>query len=81
MEQLCRKASVAVEAGVGVLILSDRGVDAHHAPIPSLLAVAGVHHHLVREGTRHKCGLLIRNRRSARKCITSRCCSDTARAR
>jgi glutamate synthase (ferredoxin) len=59
MEQLCRKASVAVEAGVGVLILSDRGVDANHAPIPSLLAVAGVHHHLVREGTRHKCGLLI----------------------
>jgi glutamate synthase (NADPH) large chain len=59
MAQLCRKASVAVEAGVGVLILSDRGVDAHHAPIPSLLAVAGVHHHLVREGTRHKCGLLI----------------------
>ena len=59
MEQLCRKASVAVEAGVGVLILSDRGVDAQHAPIPSLLAVAGVHHHLVREGTRHKCGLLI----------------------
>ena len=59
MEQLCRKASVAVEAGVGILILSDRGVDASHAPIPSLLAVAGVHHHLVREGTRHKCGLLI----------------------
>jgi glutamate synthase domain-containing protein 2/glutamate synthase domain-containing protein 1/glutamate synthase domain-containing protein 3 len=59
MEQLCRKASIAVEAGVGVLILSDRGVDANHAPIPSLLAVAGVHHHLVREGTRHKCGLLI----------------------
>jgi len=59
MEQLCRKASVAVDAGVGVLILSDRGVDADHAPIPSLLAVAGVHHHLVREGTRHKCGLLI----------------------
>ena len=59
MEQLCRKASIAVESGVGVLILSDRGVDANHAPIPSLLAVAGVHHHLVREGTRHKCGLLI----------------------
>ncbi len=59
MEQLCRKASIAVEAGVGVLILSDRGVDPHHAPIPSLLAVAGVHHHLVREGSRHKCGLLI----------------------
>ena len=59
MEQLCRRASAAVESGIGVLILSDRGVDADHAPIPSLLAVAGVHHHLVREGTRHKCGLLI----------------------
>jgi glutamate synthase (ferredoxin) len=59
MAALCRKASIAVEHGVGILILSDRGVDANHAPIPSLLAVAGVHHHLVREGTRHKCGLLI----------------------
>ena len=59
MTELCRKASVAVDAGVGILILSDRGVDAYHAPIPSLLAVAGVHHHLVREGTRHKCGLLV----------------------
>ena len=59
MEQLCRRASAAVAGGVGILILSDRGVDEHHAPIPSLLAVAGVHHHLVREGTRHKCGLLV----------------------
>ncbi len=57
--ELCRKASQAVAAGYGVLILSDRGVDATHAPIPSLLATAGVHHHLVREGTRTKCGLLI----------------------
>ena len=59
MAELCRKASVAVAAGYGILILSDRGVDADHAPIPSLLATAGVHHHLVREGTRTKCGLLI----------------------
>jgi glutamate synthase domain-containing protein 2/glutamate synthase domain-containing protein 1/glutamate synthase domain-containing protein 3 len=59
MEELCRKASAAVAAGYGILILSDRGVDATHAPIPSLLATAGVHHHLVREGTRTKCGLLI----------------------
>ena len=59
MAELCRRASAAVASGVGVLILSDRGVDSTHAPIPSLLAVAGVHHHLVREGTRHKCGLLI----------------------
>ncbi len=59
MEKLCQKASQAVAAGYGVLILSDRGVDAKHAPIPSLLATAGVHHHLVREGTRTKCGLLV----------------------
>ena len=59
MAELCRKASAAVAAGYGILILSDRGVDATHAPIPSLLATAGVHHHLVREGTRTKCGLLI----------------------
>ena len=59
MQDLCRQASAAVADGYGILILSDRGVDAQHAPIPSLLAVAGVHHHLVREGTRTKCGLLV----------------------
>ena len=59
MAELCRKASAAVASGYGILILSDRGVDAKHAPIPSLLATAGVHHHLVREGTRTKCGLLV----------------------
>jgi glutamate synthase (NADPH/NADH) large chain len=59
MAELCRKASQAVASGYGILILSDRGVDATHAPIPSLLATAGVHHHLVREGTRTRCGLLI----------------------
>jgi glutamate synthase domain-containing protein 2/glutamate synthase domain-containing protein 1/glutamate synthase domain-containing protein 3 len=59
MTTLCRKASDAVAAGYGILILSDRGVDARHAPIPSLLATAGVHHHLVREGTRTRCGLLV----------------------
>jgi glutamate synthase domain-containing protein 2/glutamate synthase domain-containing protein 1/glutamate synthase domain-containing protein 3 len=59
LHTLCRKASAAVAGGYGVLILSDRGVDTRHAPIPSLLATAGVHHHLVREGTRAKCGLLV----------------------
>ncbi|MGE3488710.1 MAG: glutamate synthase large subunit [Vicinamibacterales bacterium] len=59
MAELCRRASAAVASGYGILILSDRGVDAKHAPIPSLLATAGVHHHLVREGTRTKCGLLV----------------------
>ncbi|MGE0043381.1 MAG: glutamate synthase large subunit, partial [Vicinamibacterales bacterium] len=59
MAELCRQASEAVAAGYGILILSDRGVDARHAAIPSLLATAGVHHHLVREGTRTRCGLLV----------------------
>ena len=59
MDELCRQASAAVEKGYAFLVLSDRGVDAEHAPIPSLLATAGVHHHLVREGTRTRCGLII----------------------
>ncbi len=59
MDELCRRASSEVEAGCSILILSDRGVDAHHAPIPSLLALAGVHHHLIREGSRAKVGLVV----------------------
>ena len=49
----------AVEAGVNIVILSDRGVDAGHAPIPSLLATAAVHHHLVAEGIRTRCALVV----------------------
>ena len=59
MEELCRQASQAVDAGFTYLILSDRGVDREHAPIPALLATAGVHHHLIREGKRVKVGLVI----------------------
>jgi glutamate synthase (ferredoxin) len=59
MEDLCRRASEAVAAGFDILILSDRGVSPRMAPIPSLLATAGVHHHLVREGTRTRCALVV----------------------
>jgi glutamate synthase (ferredoxin) len=59
MAELCRRASQAVKAGFNILILSDRGVGPEHAPIPSLLATAGVHHHLVREGTRTRCALVV----------------------
>jgi glutamate synthase (ferredoxin) len=59
MEELCLRASQAVDAGFSYLILSDRGVDREHAPIPALLATAGVHHHLIREGKRVKVGLVI----------------------
>jgi glutamate synthase (NADPH/NADH) large chain len=59
LEHLKRQASGAVEAGYTILILSDRGADRERAPIPSLLATAGVHHHLVLQGTRTRCGLVV----------------------
>ncbi len=59
IEDLKRRASDAVEAGYTILILSDRDADRVRAPIPSLLATAGVHHHLVRLGTRTRCALVI----------------------
>jgi glutamate synthase (NADPH/NADH) large chain len=52
-------ASAAVEAGHTILILSDRGVTDAMAPIPSLLATATVHHHLVRSGCRTRCALVV----------------------
>ena len=59
MDRLKAQASAAVDVGHTILILSDRGVTEKCAPIPSLLATAGVHHHLVREGTRTRCALLL----------------------
>ncbi len=59
LEDLKRRASDAVEAGYTILILSDRDADRVRAPIPSLLATAGVHHHLVRQGTRTRCALIV----------------------
>ena len=52
LDGLGRRASLAFQSGYNVFILSDRGVDDDYAPIPSLLALAAVHNHLVREGTR-----------------------------
>jgi glutamate synthase (ferredoxin) len=59
LDDLRTRASAAIAAGHTILILSDRGVDDEHAPIPSLLAAAGVHHHLVAEGTRTRCALVL----------------------
>jgi glutamate synthase domain-containing protein 2/glutamate synthase domain-containing protein 1/glutamate synthase domain-containing protein 3 len=59
LDRLCREASQAIAEGVNVLILSDRGVTPELAPIPALLATGAVHHHLVREETRTKCGLVV----------------------
>jgi len=59
LQELFRKADQAIDEGVKVLILSDRGVDSENAPIPSLLAVAGLHNHLVRERKRTRVGLVV----------------------
>ncbi len=59
LDDLCQNAADAITSGATILVLSDRGVGPEHAPIPSLLAVAAVHHYLIREGTRTKCGLIV----------------------
>jgi glutamate synthase (NADPH/NADH) large chain len=57
--RLCRYAEDAVEDGFEVLILQDRAIDSEHAPIPSLLAVSAVHHHLIKKGCRGSVGLVV----------------------
>jgi len=59
LEQLCRRASLSIQSGYTLLILSDRGLDQDYAPIPSLLALTAVHNHLVREETRTQVALII----------------------
>jgi len=52
LQTLCQQASMAVDDGATILVLSDRGVSVSLAPIPMLLAIGAVHHHLIREGKR-----------------------------
>ena len=59
LDSLNKRASWAVKSGYTVLILSDRGLDEDSAPIPSLLAMTAVHHHLIREGLRTQCALVV----------------------
>ncbi len=59
LDRLCRYAVDAVEDGFEVIILTDRAIDSDHAPIPSLLALAAVHHHLIRKGMRGCVGLVV----------------------
>jgi glutamate synthase domain-containing protein 2/glutamate synthase domain-containing protein 1/glutamate synthase domain-containing protein 3 len=59
MAALYLEADQAIKDGATLLILSDRGVDSENAAIPALLAVSGLHHHLIREGTRTKVSLLV----------------------
>ncbi|PTL56428.1 glutamate synthase large subunit [Paraconexibacter algicola] len=55
----CDEAHDLIEAGFNIIILSDRNLGADRAAIPALLAVAAIHHHLVREGTRLQAGLVL----------------------
>lgn len=57
--RLCQEAARSVDEDKTILILSDRGVSPTHAPIPMLLAVGAVHHHLIRQGKRMKASLVV----------------------
>ena len=59
LAELCRRAEEAVTEGANYLILTDRDVDAAHAPIPSLLAVSAVHHHLISVQKRVQTALVV----------------------
>lgn len=59
LKNVCEKIDAAIEAGFTNIILSDRGLDKNNAAIPALLATAGVHHHLIRVGSRTKVGLIL----------------------
>ncbi|UEG49160.1 glutamate synthase large subunit [Ferruginibacter lapsinanis] len=59
LDRICRYAVDAAQDGFEVLILTDRSIDSDHAPIPSLLATAAIHHHLIRKGLRGSVGLVV----------------------
>jgi glutamate synthase (NADPH/NADH) large chain len=60
LEDLYAKVDQIIASdGANIVILSDRGIDKDHAPIPALLAVSGLHHHLIRQGTRTQIGLVV----------------------
>ncbi|OZA93485.1 MAG: glutamate synthase large subunit, partial [Rhizobiales bacterium 39-66-18] len=59
LERLCERAEAAVHGGYNIIILSDRMIGPDRIPIPSLLATAAVHHHLIRTGLRTSVGLVV----------------------
>jgi len=59
LDKLCARAEAAVREGINIIILSDRRGGAEAIPIPSLLACAAVHHHLIRQGLRTSVGLVV----------------------
>ncbi len=59
LDRVRRETSTAIAAGARIIVLSDRDSTAHMAPIPSLLLTSAVHHHLIREKTRTRVGLVV----------------------
>ncbi|MCY4419732.1 MAG: glutamate synthase-related protein, partial [Gammaproteobacteria bacterium] len=59
LQAVCAQVDAAIEQGHTLIILSDRGIDRELAAIPALLATAGVHHHMIRTGTRTRVGLVL----------------------
>src|SRR5229473_622434 len=59
IDTLCVRAEAAVREGINIIILSDRRAGADNIPMPSLLACAAVHHHLIRQGLRTSVGLVV----------------------
>jgi glutamate synthase (ferredoxin) len=59
LDQLFAATDKAIAGGSNIIILSDRGISAEKAPIPAMLAVSGLHHHLIRQGTRTRVGLVL----------------------
>lgn len=59
LDRLCKQAEQSVTDGVNYIILSDKDVDETHAPIPSLLAVSAVHHHLISVQKRVQTALVV----------------------
>jgi glutamate synthase (NADPH/NADH) large chain len=67
LDEIRAEVSAAIANGARIIVLSDRGSDEKHAPIPSLLLTGAVHHHLIKEKTRTKIGLVIETG-EAREC-------------
>ena len=59
LDEICRKAEESISQGANYVVLSDRGIDAKHAAIPSLLALSAVHHYLKNVGKRVQTALVI----------------------
>ncbi|MDR4498462.1 MAG: hypothetical protein MRK02_11160 [Candidatus Scalindua sp.] len=59
MDSLFEKAERHIDDGANILVLTDRSMDKDRCPIPALLAVSGLHHHLINKGLRNECGLII----------------------